>query len=216
MRRELTQAQRIAGAAGLVAILFLIFAGANDFGDRLPGIGPLASHDLFWWPILFVTPFYVAAVERRPLSSIGLIHPTWATLIYGVAAALIVHCVAFPLSDWIELRLHLTGSAAAADIYNTPYWYRFLLVTRAAFAEEVIYRGYLIERTEDATASPILAAILSLGAFCYGHVAFWGWVSLIRIGSAAAVFIALYMWRRDLGANIVAHWVTNAVILLAY
>ena len=217
MSETITNAQRTTGRIGLAVLLILIFAGANKFGTLFLHLDPLASRDLFWWSMLFITLLYVRFVERRPFSSIGLIGPRWTTLLFGVVTALVLMYVAFPLTVWLVATLHLSANAgnAAANIYaHTPYWYHWLLVTRAAFAEEVIFRGYMIQRTEDLTGSRILAAVLSLVTFCDAHLAFWGWIPLIGIAAASVPLIALYLWRRDLWACILAHWITDAAQLI--
>lgn len=36
---------------------------------------------------------------------------------------------------------------------NTPYWYGILLVLRAAVTEEILFRGYLIEKVRQLSGS---------------------------------------------------------------
>jgi membrane protease YdiL (CAAX protease family) len=40
---------------------------------------------------------------------------------------------------------------------DTPYWYRVAVVTRAAFVEELLVRGYGIERLQELTGSKVIA-----------------------------------------------------------
>ena len=212
--QKLSQRERITAIIGLAVLLFLIFAGANKFGSIFLHLNPLASRDLFWWSMLFVTLGYVRLVEGRSLASIGIVRPRVMTAVSGIAAALVMMFVAFPLAGAIVSHLHLSthSEQAAASIYgHTPAWYRWLLVTRAALVEEVVFRGYLIERTENVTGSSLLAAILSIVTFCFAHLAFWGWQPLIGIAVGAVPLVALYLWRRDLWACILAHWVTDVV-----
>lgn len=213
----LTRGQRLAAIAGLSVLFILIFAGANKFGTLFLHLDPLASRDLFWWSLLFVLLAHVRLVERRGLDSIGFRAPRVTTLIFGVAAALALLFVVDPVASWLVQYLNLPtahGNAAALTYARTPYWYHWLLVTRAAFAEEIVFRGYIIERIELVTASRLLAAAASLVTFCFAHLAFFGWTPLVGIALASIVFIALYQWRRDLWANILAHWLVDASSLI--
>lgn len=217
MDEALTPAQRMAALAGLAVLFILIFAGANQFGTKFLHLDPLASRDLFWWSLLFVTLFYVRFVEGRGFDSIGLRTPRWTTVVFGVATALFVSYATFPLASALVDYLHLptTAGNAASNVYTrTPYWYHWLLVTRAAFAEEVIFRGYMIERVQLVTGSRLLAGAASLVTFCFAHLAFFGWVPLIGIAMAAIPLIAVYLWSRDLWALILAHWLSDAISLI--
>ncbi len=84
------------------------------------------------------------------------------------------------------------------------------MVLRAAVVEEILFRGYLIEKVRQLTGSWALAVIVSIAAFTYAHLAFWGAVHLIPVAMAGTVFALLYVWRRDLPSNMLAHFITDA------
>jgi membrane protease YdiL (CAAX protease family) len=91
----------------------------------------------------------------------------------------------------------------------SPFWYRFILVTRAAVAEETLFRGYPIERLEELTGSRLIAAVISWAAFTIVHLAAWGWPQLIVAGFGGVILTVLYLWRRNLYSNIIAHWIAD-------
>jgi membrane protease YdiL (CAAX protease family) len=214
MAGNISVRQRIVILIGLALTLGLVVFRANEFGQRYLGMSALASRDLFWWPLLAATLLYMLTIERRPLASIGLHLPTWKTIALGVGAAVLVLAAVVPLTGLAMSYLHLSekdGSAAAQQIVHTPWWYRILLVARAALAEEVVFRGYAIERITELTGSRTLAAIVSLAAFTVAHLAFWGWTPLIGVAVAGLVLTILYLWQRDLVANIIAHFLVDVV-----
>lgn len=90
-----------------------------------------------------------------------------------------------------------------------PFWYRFMLVTRAAVAEEILFRGYPIERLEELTASRALAGFVSWAAFTIAHLGAWGWPQLMVAGFGGAILTVLYHWRRNLWLNMIAHWIAD-------
>jgi membrane protease YdiL (CAAX protease family) len=59
-----------------------------------------------------------------------------------------------------------------------------------------------------------LAALISLAVFTVAHLAYWGWMPLIGVSVAGLVLTVLYLWRRDLAANMIAHFVIDAAPLL--
>jgi len=160
--------------------------------------------------------FYVLVVERLPLASIGLKRPDWKTLAYGLGAVVVIFAIE-PLVEMVRIALHAAGqqgSAASNAIVAMPWWYRFALVTRAGIVEEVVFRGYAIERTETLTGSRVAAFVVSVVTFSLAHLAYWGWGALIGVTAIGALLTLLYQWRRDLGANMLAHFLVDGIQLL--
>jgi membrane protease YdiL (CAAX protease family) len=64
-----------------------------------------------------------------------------------VVGIVLIYSVVFP-------ALHLQmNTGQMSHLLATPFWYRLMLVTRAAFAEETLFRGYPIERLKELTGS---------------------------------------------------------------
>lgn len=170
------------------------------------------GNELLWWVAVIVALLYVALVERRPFSSIGFRRPGIADLVIAVVAGVVsivglvaIYALVFPL-------LHLQVNIAVVNrIMSTPFWYRFFLVTRAAVAEEVLFRGYPMERIREWTGSRWIGAVVSCAAFTYAHLGSWGAAQLIVAGFGGVLLSALYLWRRNLYANMLAHWVADGI-----
>jgi hypothetical protein len=82
---------------------------------------------------------------------------------------------------------------------------------RAAVHEELFYRGFAIERLAEITGLLWLAGLISVVAFTYAHLSYWGWAHLIVAGYGGLVLTVMYLWRRDLASNMIAHFLTDAV-----
>lgn len=211
----MTASRRIVILVGLTIALVVPLIGPTRALPPVAGVDPLYVHEWFWWGLLAVVLLYVLAVERRPLSSIGFKRPTWKTFACGIGGGLIaafgigaIFALLFPM-----LGLQMNRSAFNA-LYQTPFWFRVAIVTRAAVMEETLFRGYGIERVQELTGSKWIAALVTWAAFTFAHLAHWGWAHLLVAGGAAAILTALYLWRRDLICNMLAHWTVDAVGLL--
>jgi membrane protease YdiL (CAAX protease family) len=101
------------------------------------------------------------------------------------------------------------NASEMSSILNTPFWYRFLLVTRAAVAEETLFRGYPIGRIREWSGSRMLAGVITWAAFTYAHLGGWGWPQLIVAGFGGLLLTVLFLWRRNLWANVLAHWLAD-------
>jgi len=173
--------------------------------------GGLAFH----WSITGVLLAYILLVERRSVASIGLRLPTWKSFAFGIPVALILIVGAVVTLYVVFPALHRHMSQAAVDnVLHTPWWFRFLLVTRAAVTEEVCYRGYAIERVRELTGRKWIAFVVSVAAFTYSHLAHFGWAYLIFVGFGGVVLGLYYIWRRDLASNMIAHFVADGAELL--
>jgi len=91
----------------------------------------------------------------------------------------------------------------------------FILVAVVAVAEETMFRGYLILRFEALTGSPFAAAVLSAGIFSFGH-GYEGTAGVATVGVLGLGLAAVYLWRRNLIAPIVMHFLQDftSIILL--
>ena len=199
---------RTTTAVGLLLWLAVVLLPIGTWSRHL--FGPLWGGEVLWWGLLVAIYAYVVFVERRPLSSIGFRRPRWPDILLGlvtgflmVAGIVFIYNVIFPL-------LHLKMNVGEMNsLLNTPFWYRFLLVTRAAVAEETLFRGYPIERIGEWSGSRILGGVITWIAFTYAHLGGWGWAQLIVAGFGGLLLTVLFLWRRNLWANILAHWLTD-------
>ena len=172
----------------------------------------LLEQEGIYWLMTVVVIGFVLLFERRPLRSIGLQVPTWRSLLWGLAAAAAaVIGIALIYSVLIPALGLPDDTAQTQAIVVLPLWFRCLLITRAAVFEELVYRGFAIERLTELIHVRWVAAGISLAAFTYAHLNYWGWTHLLVAGLGGLVLTALYLWRRDLAANMIAHFATDAV-----
>lgn len=195
---------------GLLLNLFLALAPLGAWGDRVFGKTHLIGHEIFWWCAVLLMLGYVAFVEHRRMSSIGFRRPGVLDLALAVVVGVLMVAGIVVIYNVIFPALHLKmNTGVMGGIMATPFWYRFLLVTRAAVSEEILFRGYPIERLLELTKSRTVAAVLPWAAFTYAHLGGWGWAQLIVAGYGGVLLTVLYLWRRNLWANMLAHWIAD-------
>lgn len=190
-----------------------------ELGHRIaPGESIAAgfAREAVWWAIAAVMIAYVLLAERRPLSSIGLRRPSGKTLLFGIVAAVLMlatvvlsYSLVFPL---LGLKMN---QEAVDEITRTPLWFQVLIFLRAGVVEEILYRGYPIERVQELTGYKWLAFLISVLAFTLSHFSSWGGAQLIVVGFGAVILALLYLWRRDLICNMVAHFLVDLVGFVA-
>jgi membrane protease YdiL (CAAX protease family) len=87
------------------------------------------------------------------------------------------------------------------------------LVVVVAVVEETIFRGYLLRRFAQLTASPIAAVLLSAAIFSLGH-SYEGTAGMATVGFLGVIFAAVYLWRGSLVAPIVMHLLQDIIGLV--
>jgi membrane protease YdiL (CAAX protease family) len=200
----------------ILGLLLWLAAGLLPIGTwarRLSGAE--WGTQVVWWVLFVAVCAYVLLVERRPLSSIGFTRPGWLDITLGVITALVmaagivfIWSVIFPL---LHLQLN-TGQMNT--LLDQPFWYRLLVVTTAAVVEETLFRGYPIGRIGEWSGSRALGGVITWLAFTYAHLGGWGWAHLLVAGFAGLLLTILFLWRGNLWANILAHWLTDAAAFL--
>ena len=88
------------------------------------------------------------------------------------------------------------------------------LIITTAVTEEILFRGYPVERLGRLTGSIWLGAALSLGLFVLPHLSFFGPQWLLYQGAAVVMAYVLYVWRRNLFACMLMHFLGNAMLLI--
>ena len=190
----------LAGAPALAAV------SSGIVGDR-SNLGLQVVLQLVFWSLALLLAVVVLRFERLPLASIGLRRPGWPTL--GTAALLF--SAGFVLQPFVVGPLvrawgQQGADAGIAKLATFPAWFRVLLGTTGGVVEEMLYRGYAIERLITIMRSTWRGTTIAVLAFALSHIPEWGvGFALTADLFAGVVFAFFYLWRRDLVANMLAH-----------
>ena len=204
--------QPVRSVLGLLFIAAVTVLPVLSFVRSHLGLGGLWGVEAPWWAFVVLVLLYVALVERRPLSSIGFRRPGVMDLVLGAVTGVLLIGGMIAIYTFVFPALHLqVNTTQLGKIMSTPFWYRVFLVTRAAVAEEILFRGYPIERVRELTGSKLAAALVSIAAFTYAHLSGWGPAQLIVVAYGAVLLAVLFLWRRNLWANMLAHWIADGV-----
>ena len=124
----------------------------------------------------------------------------------------------FVSADLVENLLRLAGLSTPSKTLPSflaakgleEFILALILVVVVAFAEETIFRGYLILRFKALTGSPLAAAALSAVIFSLGH-GYEGSAGAIGVAYLGFVFALVYLWRGSLVAPMVMHFLQDFI-----
>jgi membrane protease YdiL (CAAX protease family) len=144
--------------------------------------------------------------EQLPLASIGLGTSVWWKSVLWGGVAMLLCGAAVGLLGMVTTG----GGGTASPFDRLPLWVCAFIVLRAGIVEEIFFRGYAIERLRMVGAGRVGAAVFPLLLFAVGHYA-GNWIDILQPLVLGGILTGLYVWRRDLVANILAHLLVDLV-----
>ena len=200
---------------GLVVALGFPSLPVAKWVNEFAGIGNLVGYEVIWWAVVVFVLAYGGFVDRRPLSSLGFHTLTKIDFVAAMVAAVVIVAGLATIYFLVFPWLGISENNQIGALLATPLWWRIISVIRAAISEEVLFRGYAMDRLEGLTGSRGVAATVSCVVFAAAHVGPWGWGHLLIAGFGGVMLTALYLWRRNLWVNIIAHAIVDGVAVFS-
>jgi membrane protease YdiL (CAAX protease family) len=160
---------------------------------------------------LLITLTVIAIVrywEKEPWSSVGISRFSLADPFLGVWTFLIYYLI--PLG-WVMgkvLRAGVTQGAVHAE-----FWFLASVASGVLF-EELATRAYIIERIIAFKGNRLLAGIASLLLSIGLHIPGYGLGGALQRGPGMLLLTMLYIWRRNIVACLIAHFLINTALIL--
>lgn len=207
-----------------VAVLLGLALGAQIVQLAHPAVRAyLQEHDVLYrgswlgftmlkqWA-LFALMLVALRIREERLESVGFPRldarrVTLAVVLVGFFLGVaLLHRPSFPESE-------------AVRVWDVPFWpgERALevgLALTAALVEETFFRGFAVVWIYRWSGHLPLAVVFPALLFAAGH-AYLGWLNVAFAFGAAVVFALVFIWRRDLYWPMVAHFLIDALVLLA-
>ncbi len=166
------------------------------------------------WLLLALTLCVLVCGERAPLAAIGLVRPRLSSVATGLAVGVGAYAVLLSIAFGLMQAGLFDNKQQSAAVLDWPLWLRLYAALTAGVVEEILYRGYAIERLTALVGRRWIAALVAILAFALAHAPFWGLAGVGVPLFGGIFFTALYMWRRDLTMCMTAHAFIDVVSLV--
>lgn len=193
----------------LTPVVWIVGSSAGLLGNQPAEVTTSAV----MWLVTAMVLVLVVAWEDRPLSSMGIERPTGADVGWGVAGAavgLAWYHVSDAVVEWLGFESATVAAAWMTDL-SVPV---LLFVTgTAVVTEELLFRGYPIERLTELTGDVRLGAAVTVVLFAIGHVPVWGPAGAVQIGVWSILVTAIYVYRRSVAPCIIVHFLNHVFLV---
>jgi uncharacterized protein len=163
---------------------------------------------------LLLVPLFLIIVkgENLGLNSIGLHNRSWGkSILWGVGT--MIACFAIGLTAQGMLSAAgVAGKDPLSEMKNISPWTMRLIMLRAGVMEEVLYRGYIMERLAKHYNNWFIYFLfpsVMFGLFHYGL----GTKGMVVAFCVSLVLSFSYWKSRDLKANIIGHFLVDFISL---
>lgn len=174
----------------------------------------MVANELLYWGLVAATLLFVKGIERQPLSTLALSRPRLSEFPIALLAAIATLAGLLGISQFVLPALHLETAPTLERLQAAPRWWLVVSSIRAGVSEEILFRGYPIPRLLAITGNRALALVLPLAIFAVAHVGPWNWAHALYAAFGGMMFTALYLWRRNLWTNMLAHSLVDLVAVL--
>ena len=210
---QLPSGRRAATYFGLVLALFgtplYLFAFRVDVGDP-PSLTSYLTREAVIFGMLVALLAFARLVEGTPLSSIGWkFDRPWRSLLWG-GIGVVLSAIGIAGCLFLASRMHWKVGQQHEPRFQAPLWATAITVLRAGVTEEAFYRGYAYERLWSMTRSRWIAGLLPLVLFALFHFR-QGMAGIVIAFVTGAILTVLYAVRRDLLANVIAHFTVDFI-----
>jgi uncharacterized protein len=215
-RRALTPSTLVGLGLPLVGMPVWYLIGASPFGRAMEPntrtfIGSMVTFGLALGVVAVVLLW-----EKQPLSALGIHRQTPRKIIFALSAAIVIAVGGTLISLGLMKLLGMEMTQTMPErILRFPVWLGAWLVISSSIAEELLYRGYVLERLGEVTGSIWWGGLITLVWFTLLHLPLGLSYTLAIVLPGSLWITLLYVWRRDLIATIIVHFVFNAPVLAA-
>jgi CAAX protease family protein len=194
--------------------LFVVIS--NWLFGRSPTLGIQVVLHILFCGLAGLILWVVIRREYLPLESIGIRWPTWSTVISGV--------VLWGINwVWTPVIAQPVLSAFGRDSFEVglqeltlqPIWFRVIAMFTGGIVEEILYRGYAIDRLAVLIGQRWKGGVISAVIFGLAHIPTWGVAFALGVDLPFGIVMTVfYLLRRDLIANMIAHSGGGVVAML--
>ncbi len=166
--------------------------------------------------VIGVIFFLVLKGEGKKLTSLSLRKPSKDDVLWGFIGFFLGLAVNFMVSLITPQFLKPEKDLAILQVLRQmPLGLGIFFIFTSAVSEEVLFRGFAVERLNSWFKNLNLASAVSWLFFSLGHLYPWGLKYTLHLAVFSLTFYFVYLRRRNLYSTIIMHLINNLAAFMA-
>jgi membrane protease YdiL (CAAX protease family) len=169
-----------------------------------------------YWGLGFVILGFIRKIETLPLSTIGWKPLSWKSSLIAIGLGVLLSLLVPVLTLLVSTVFPQSNSGTVTQVLsNYSWWILLLSVITAGITEEILFRGYPLERLLEVTGNKWISGLISLVFFVAVHATGWNIAHIIGVVLPLAIILTgLYFWQRNLLFMMIVHMVIDLPLVI--
>lgn len=182
----------------------VIKSNVNEPFSTLVGLG-------IFWGLALAVLWFTRVVENRPLATIGWKPLFWKSSLMAVGLGVLLSLLVPVFTLLVSYIFPQSNSGTLTQVVsNYSWWILLLSVLTAGITEEILFRGYPLERLREITGNKWISGLVSLVFFVAVHATGWNITHIIGVVlPLGTILTGLYFWKRNLLFVMIVHVVID-------
>lgn len=195
----------------VIPLIYTLFVGpvflkpiANEQTYNLIGFG-------VFWMLAFSILIFTLKIEKKPLITIGWQRLPWKWILAAIGIGFLLSLLVPVFTLLVSMIMTSPQAGSIAEVASsTPWWIILISAITAGVTEEILFRGYPLERLIVGIKNRWASACISLVFFLSIHMVGWNLTHIIGVVLPLGIALTgLYMWRRNLLFVMIIHIMIN-------
>lgn len=160
-----------------------------------------------YWVLVFAMLIFTLKIEKLSLVTIGWQRLSWKWIIAAIGIGILLSLLVPVLTLLVNAIILSPQTGTIAEVTSSYSWWIILMsVITAGVTEEILFRGYPLERLIAGLENKWGSACISLAFFVSIHSAGWNLAHIVGVVIPLGIVLtSLYMWRRNLLFVMIIH-----------
>jgi len=164
-----------------------------------------------FWGLAFAVLVFTRTIENLPLTTIGWKSLSWKSALMAVGLGVLLSLLVPVLTLLVSTVFPPSNSGTVTQVVsNFSWWILLLSVFTAGITEEILFRGYPLERLQEVIGNKWISGLISLVFFVAVHATGWNIAHIIGVVLPLGMILTgLYFWQRNLLFVMIVHVVID-------
>lgn len=163
------------------------------------------------WGLALGVLFFTRNIEKLSLTTIGWKSLSWKWVFAAIGLGILLSLLVPVLTLLVSTVIPPSDTGTITQVTsNFSWWILLLSVLTAGITEEILFRGYSLERLHEITGNKWISGLISLIFFVAVHATGWNIAHIIGVVIPLGIILTgLYFWQRNLLFVMIVHVVID-------